>query len=58
MSKDNLTKKAQRTKTSLSEERIKDIRKNFNKPGDRFLNQRIKKLEKIIDEVENKKESL
>ena len=58
MSKDNLTKKAQRTKTSLSEERIKDIRKDFNKPGDRFLNQRIKKLGKIIDEVENKKESL
>ena len=58
MSKDNLTKKAQRTKTSLPEERIKDIRKDFNKPGDRFLNQRIKKLEKIIDEVENKKESL
>ena len=43
MSKDNLTKILSEPKTSLSEERIKDIRKNFNKSRDRFLNLKIKK---------------
>ena len=58
MSKDKFTKILNEPKTSLSEERIKDIRKKSNKSWDRFLNVRIKKLEKIIYEIENKKESL
>ena len=36
MSKEKLTKILNEPKTSLSEERIKDIRKNFNKSRDRF----------------------
>ena len=55
MSKDKLTKILNEPKTSLSEERIKDIRKKSNKSWDRFLNVRIKKLEKIIYKIENKK---
>ena len=58
MSKDKFTKILNEPKTSLSKERIKDIRKKSNKSWDRFLNVRIKKLEKIIYEIENKKESL
>ena len=58
MSKDKFTKILNEPKTSLSEERIKDIRKKSNKSWDRFLNVGIKKLEKIIYEIENKKESL
>ena len=58
MSKDKLAKILNEPKTSLSEERIKDIRKNFNKPRDRFLNPKIKKqLEKVFYEIENKKQS-
>ena len=53
MSKEKLTKIL--NEPSLSEERIKDIRKNFNKSRDRFWNL---KLEKIFYEIENKKESL
>ena len=43
MAKDNLTKILSEPKTSLSEGRIKDIRKNFNKSRDRFSNPKIKK---------------
>ena len=46
MSKDKLTKILNETKTSLSEVRIKAIRKHFNKPRDRFLNPKIKKKNK------------
>ena len=50
MSKDNLTKilSEPKKKTLLSEERIKDIRKNVNKSRDRFLNPKIKKNRKNI----------
>ena len=47
MSKDDLTKIPSQPKTkikaSLSEERIKDIKKDFNKIRDRFLKQKTKK---------------
>ena len=47
MSKDDLTKipsqPKTKTKASLSEERIKDIKKDFNKIRDRFLKQKTKK---------------
>ena len=43
MSKDDVTKILSELKTSISEERIKDIRKNFNKSRDRFLNPKNKK---------------
>ena len=46
MSRDKLTKILSEPKTSLSEERIKDIRKNFIKSRDRFLNPEIKKKKK------------
>ena len=46
MSKDDLTKILSELKTSLSEERTKDIRKNFNKSRDRFLNPKNKKNRK------------
>ena len=59
MSSDKLTKILSEPKTSLSEERIKDIRKNFNKLRDRFLKPEMKKkVEKVFYEIENKKESL
>ena len=58
MSKNNLTKILSEPKTNLSEERIKDTRKNSKKSRDRFLNSKINKLEKIFYEIENKKESL
>ena len=58
MSKNNLTKILSEPKTNLSEERIKDTRKNSTKSRDRFLNSKINKLEKIFYEIENKKESL
>ena len=59
MSRDKLTKILREPKTTLSEERIKDIRKNFNKSRDRFLNLEIKrKIEKVFYKIENKKESL
>ena len=59
MSRDKLTKILREPKTTLSEERIKDIRKNFNKSRDRFLNPEIKrKIEKVFYKIENKKESL
>ena len=44
MSKGNLTKILSEPKTSLSQDRIKDIRKNLNKSRNRFLNPKIKKL--------------
>ena len=55
MSKNNLTKILSEPKTNLSEERIKDTRKNSKKSRDRFLNSKINKLEKIFYEIENKK---
>ena len=59
MSKDKLTKILSEPKTSLSEERIKNIGKNFNKSRDRFLKPEIKKkVEKVFYEIENKKESV
>ena len=59
MSKDNLTKILSEPKAIISEEKIKGVRKIFNKSRDRFLNLKIKKkLEKIFYEIENKKESL
>ena len=61
MSKDNLTKilsEPKKKKNLLSEERIKDIRKNFNKSRDIFKPKNKKKIEKIFYEIENKKESL
>ena len=58
MSKDKLTKILNETKTSLSEVRIKAIRKHFNKPRDRFLNPKIKKkIKKIFYQIKNKKKS-
>ena len=59
MSRDKLTKILREPKTTLSEERIKDIRNIFNKSRDRFLNLEIKrKIEKVFYKIENKKESL
>ena len=63
MSKDDLTKilrepkrKAKtKTKTSITEERIKDIKEYFNKTRDRFLKQKIKKNRRNFYEIENEK---
>ena len=54
--KDNLTKILSEPKISLSEERINDIRKNFSKSRDRFLNPKIKKIrENLLRNKKNKK---
>ena len=55
MSKDDLTKILSEPKTSLSKERIKDIKEDFNKLRDRFLKQKIKEIRRNFYEIENKK---
>ena len=59
MSKDNLTKilskPKSKTKTSLSKERIKDIKEDFNKLRDRFLKLKVKEIRRNSYEIENKK---
>ena len=57
MSKDDLTKilSKPKTKTSLSKERIKDIKEDFNKSKDRFLKQKIKEIRRNFYKIENKK---
>ena len=55
MSKDDLTKILNETKTSLSKERIKDIKEDFNKLRDRFLKLKIKEIRRNFYEIENKK---
>ena len=54
MSKDALTKILSKPETSLSKERIKDIRENFNKLRDRFLKPKIKEIRKNLYEIGNK----
>ena len=48
MSKDDLTKILSEPKTSFSEEKIKDIQRDFNKLRDRFLKPKLKKNRKNL----------
>ena len=43
------------TKTSLSKNKIKGIRKDFNKLRDTFLKPKIKEIRRNLYEIENKK---
>ena len=59
MSKDGLTKILSKPKTKteskLSEERINDIKEDFNETRDRFLQLKIKKNRRNFYEIENEK---
>ena len=59
MSKDGLTKilsePKRKTESKLSEERINDIKEDFNKTRDRFLKLKIKKIRRNFYEIENEK---
>ena len=54
MSKNDLTKILSEPKT-ISEERIKDIKEDFNKSRDRFLKHKIKEIKRNFYEIENEK---
>ena len=60
MFKDDLTKILSKPETGLklSEERIKDIKGNFNKIRDRFLKAKIKKIRRNFYEIENAKSKI